>query len=161
MTDDPFTLRPATPADAATVFGLVRALAEYERLAHQVTATEAHFARALAGPAPRAHAVLAEAGGEAVGLALWYYTFSTFTGGPDLFLEDLFVAPTHRGLGIGLALFRHLARIAQADSCRRMEWRVLDWNQPAIDFYHRLGARPMQDWSVMRLERDALADLAA
>ena len=161
MTAEPFTLRPATPADAATVFGLVRALAEYERLAHQVTATEAHFARALAGPAPRAHAVLAEAGGEAVGLALWYYTFSTFAGGPDLFLEDLFVAPTHRGLGIGLALFRHLARIAQADSCRRMEWRVLDWNQPAIDFYHRLGARPMQDWSVMRLERDALAALAA
>ena len=161
MTDDPFTLRPATPADAATVFGLVRALAEYERLAHQVTATEAQFARALAGSAPRAHAVLAEAGGEAVGLALWYYTFSTFAGGPDLFLEDLFVAPTHRGLGIGLALFRHLARVAQADSCRRMEWRVLDWNQPAIDFYHRLGARPMQDWSVMRLERDALAALAA
>ena len=161
MTAEPFTLRPATPADAATVFRLVRALAEYERLAHQVTATEAHFARALAGPAPRAHAVLAEAGGEAVGLALWYYTFSTFAGGPDLFLEDLFVAPGHRGLGIGLALFRHLARIAQADSCRRMEWRVLDWNQPAIDFYHRLGARPMQDWSVMRLERDALAALAA
>jgi GNAT superfamily N-acetyltransferase len=105
--------------------------------------------------------VLAEAGGETVGLALWYYTFSTFAGGPDLFLEDLFVAPGHRGLGIGLALFRHLARIAQADSCRRMEWRVLDWNQPAIDFYHRLGARPMQDWSVMRLERDALAVLAA
>ena len=161
MTAEPFTLRPATPADAATVFRLVRALAEYERLAHQITATEAHFARALAGPAPRAHAVLAEAGGEAVGLALWYYTFSTFAGGPDLFLEDLFVAPTHRGLGIGLALFRHLARIAQADSCRRMEWRVLDWNQPAIDFYRRLGARPMQDWSVMRLERDALAALAA
>ena len=161
MTDDPFTLRPATPADAATVFGLVRALAEYERLAHQVTATEAQFARALAGSAPRAHAVLAEAGGEAVGLALWYYTFSTFAGGPDLFLEDLFVAPTHRGLGIGLALFRHLARVAQADSCRRMEWRVLHWNQPAIDFYRRLGARPMQDWSVMRLERDALAALAA
>lgn len=161
MTAEPFTLRPATPADAATVFRLVRALAEYERLAHQVTATEAHFARALAGPAPRAHAVLAEAGGEAVGLALWYYTFSTFAGGPDLFLEDLFVAPGHRGLGIGLALFRHLARIAQADSCRRMEWRVLDWNQPAIDFYHRLGARPMQDWSVMRLERDALAALTA
>jgi GNAT superfamily N-acetyltransferase len=161
VTAEPFTLRPATPADAATVFRLVRALAEYERLAHQVTATEAHFARALAGPAPRAHAVLAEAGGEAVGLALWYYTFSTFAGGPDLFLEDLFVAPGHRGLGIGLALFRHLARIAQADSCRRMEWRVLDWNQPAIDFYHRLGARPMQDWSVMRLERDALAALTA
>ena len=161
MAADPFTLRLAAPADAPEVFRLVRSLAEYERLADQVTATEDHFARALAGPAPRAHAVLAEAGGRAVGLALWYYTFSTFAGGPDLFLEDLFVDPAHRGLGIGLALFRHLARIAQADSCRRMEWRVLDWNQPAIDFYRRLGARPMQDWSVMRLERDALAALAA
>ena len=161
MTGETFTLRAAAPTDAAAVFALVRALAGYERLAHQVTATEAHFARALSGPAPRAHAALAEAGGEAVGLALWYYTFSTFAGGPDLFLEDLFVAPSHRGLGIGLALFRHLARTAQAEGCRRMEWRVLDWNQPAIDFYRRLGAAPMQDWTVMRLERDALAALAA
>jgi GNAT superfamily N-acetyltransferase len=161
MAADPFTLRLATPADAAEVLRLVRALAEYERLADQVTATEDHFARALAGPAPRAHAVLAEAGGRAVGLALWYYTFSTFAGGPDLFLEDLFVEPGRRGQGIGLALFRHLARTAQDEGCRRMEWRVLDWNQPSIDFYHRLGARPMQDWTVMRLERDALAALAA
>ncbi|MGC8475995.1 MAG: GNAT family N-acetyltransferase [Acetobacteraceae bacterium] len=156
-----FTLRPATAADAAAVFGLVRALAEYERLADQVTATEAHFARALAGPAPRAHAVLAEAGGQAVGLALWYYTFSTFAGGPDLFLEDIFVIPSHRGHGIGLALFRHLARAAREESCRRMEWRVLDWNQSAVDFYRRLGAAPMRDWTVMRLDRDALAALAA
>ena len=161
MAADPFTLRPAAPADAAAVFRLVRALADYERLADQVTATEDHFARALAGPAPRAHAVLAEAGGSAVGLALWYYTFSTFAGGPDLFLEDLFVEPAHRGTGIGLALFRLLARIARDEDCRRMEWRVLDWNQPSIDFYHRLGARPMRDWTVMRLERDALAALAA
>ena len=156
-----FTLRPAAPADAAAVFRLVRALADYERLADQVTATEDHFARALAGPAPRAHAVLAEAGGRAVGLALWYYTFSTFAGGPDLFLEDLFVEPAHRGTGIGVALFRHLARTARDEGCRRMEWRVLNWNQPSIDFYHRLGARPMRDWTVMRLERDALAALAA
>lgn len=161
MTGETFTLRAAAPTDAAAVFALVHALAGYERLAHEVTATEAHFARALSGPTPRAHAALAEAGGDAVGLALWYYTFSTFAGGPDLFLEDLFVAPSHRGLGIGLALFRHLARTAQAEGCRRMEWRVLDWNQPAIDFYRRLGAAPMQDWTVMRLERDALAALAA
>ena len=161
MADEPFTLRPAGPADAAEVLRLVRALAEYERLADEVTATEDHFARALAGPTPRAHAVLAEAGGSAVGLALWYYTFSTFAGGPDLFLEDLFVEPAHRGTGIGVALFRHLARTARDEGCRRMEWRVLNWNQPSIDFYHRIGARPVQDWTAMQLQGPALAALAA
>jgi GNAT superfamily N-acetyltransferase len=157
---DPFTLRDAAPDDAAHVLRLVRALAEYERLLDHVTATEQHFARALAGPAPRAHAVLARVGDEPVGFALWYYTFSTFAGGPDLFLEDIFVAPAHRGTGIGLALFRFLARRARAETCRRMEWRVLNWNQPSIDFYHRLGARPMQDWTVMQLQGPALAALA-
>ena len=158
---DRFTLRAPTPDDVPHVLRLVRALAEYERLAHEVTATEAHFARALFAPCPRAHAVLAWVGTEAVGLALWYYTFSTFVGGPDLFLEDIFVTSEHRGTGIGLALFRHLARSAQAEGCRRMEWRVLNWNRPSIDFYQRLGARPMQDWTVMQLQGPALAALAA
>ena len=158
---DPFVLRPATAADAPHILHLVRALAEYEHLADQVTATADHFARALAAPAPRAHAVLAWVGAAPVGMALWYYTFSTFAGGPDLFLEDLFVEPAHRGSGIGLGLFHHLARAARAEGCRRMEWRVLNWNQPSIDFYHRLGARPMQDWTVMQLRGDALAALAA
>jgi GNAT superfamily N-acetyltransferase len=156
-----FRLRDATPDDAADVLRLVRALAEYERMLHEVVATEDHFARALAGPAPKAYAALAWLDGQAVGLALWYYTFSTFMGGPDLFLEDLFVDPGHRGTGIGLAFFRYLAHRAQTEKCRRMEWRVLNWNQPSIDFYHRLGARPMQDWTVMQLEGPALAALAA
>ncbi len=155
-----FELRAARPEDVPHVLRLVRGLAEYERLLHHVTATEADFARALFGPAPRANAVLAWTGENAVGLALWYYTFSTFTGGPDLFLEDIFVEPIYRGRGIGLALFRYLAGRARAEKCRRMEWRVLNWNQPAIDFYHRIGARPMQDWTVQRLEGEALTALA-
>ena len=142
------------------VVRLVRALAEYERLLHQVTSTEADFRAALFGPQPRAHAFLAELDGTPVGMALWYYTFSTFTGRPDIFLEDLFVEPQHRGTGIGLALLRRLAQQAVTDSCRRVEWRVLNWNQPAIEFYTRIGATPMQDWHVRQLEGDALSALA-
>lgn len=154
------TLRNATPADVADVLRLVRGLAEYERLLHEVVMTEADLHAALFGPAPRACAVLAEADGAAVGLALWYYTFSTFRGRPDIFLEDLFVTPAHRGRGIGLALLRHLAQRAITEDCRRVEWRVLKWNQPAIDFYHRIGARPMEDWHVRQLDGEALAALA-
>ena len=99
-------------------------------------------------------------GARPVGLALWYYTFSTFTGRPDIFLEDLFVEPQHRGAGIGRALLGRLAQQAMADRCRRIEWRVLNWNQPAIDFYTRIGAKPMQDWHVRQLDGNALAALA-
>ncbi len=155
-----FTLRRATAEDVGEVLRLVRALAEYEHLLHEVTSTEDDFRERLFGPCPIAHAVLAEVDGAAAGLALYYYTFSTFTGRPDLFLEDLFVVPTYRGRGIGLALFRHLAGIARDERCRRIEWRVLDWNKPAIDFYTRIGAAPMTDWNVMRLQGDALAALA-
>ncbi len=151
------TLRRATAGDVADIVRLVRALAEYERLLHEVTSTEADFRERLFGACPLAHAILAEAEGAAVGLALYYHTFSTFTGRPDLFLEDLFVMPTYRGRGIGLALFRHLAGIARDEGCRRIEWRVLDWNKPAIDFYRRIGAQPMTDWNVQRLEGPALA----
>jgi len=154
------TIRPATAADAGEIVRLVRALAEYERLLHEVVSTESDFRERLFGPCPVAHAAFAELDGKAVGLALWYYMFSTFTGRCDLFLEDLFVMPEHRGHGIGLGLFRHLARIAVAERCRRIEWRVLNWNQPAIDFYRRIGARPMTDWTVKRLEGPALAALA-
>jgi GNAT superfamily N-acetyltransferase len=156
-----FDLREARPEDVATVLRLVRALAEYERLLHEVTATEADFSRALFGAVPRGHAILAWVGRDAVGLAIWYYTFSTFTCTPDLFLEDIFVEPAYRGQGIGLAMLRDLARRARAQNCRRMEWRVLNWNQPAIDFYRRIGARPMRDWTVQQLEGAALAALAA
>jgi len=154
------SIRAATEADVPDIVRLVRALAEYEKLLHEVVSTEDDFRQRLFGPCPVAHAVLAETGGRAVGLALWFYTFSTFTGRCDLFLEDLFVMPEHRGAGIGLALFRHLARIATQERCRRIEWRVLNWNQPAIDFYRRIGATPMTDWTVKRLEGAALATLA-
>ena len=127
-----FTLRDAAPADVPDVLRLVRGLAEYERLLHEVVMTEADLHAALFGPQPRAYAVLAHADGNAVGLALWYYTFSTFPGRPDIFLEDLFVEPAHRGRGIGLALLRHLAQRAVAENCRRIEWRVLNWNA-AVD----------------------------
>ena len=153
-------LRAAKPSDVGDIVRLVRALAEYEKLLHEVRSTEADFRSRLFGPCPVAHAVLAEAEGAAVGLALYYYTFSTFTGRCDLFLEDLFVMPTYRGRGIGLGLFRHLAGIAKAERCRRIEWRVLNWNQTAIDFYRRIGANPMTEWTVQRLEGPALAALA-
>jgi GNAT superfamily N-acetyltransferase len=154
------TLRRAEAADVGDIVRLVRGLAEYEKLLHEVESTDADFRERLFGASPVAHAVLAEADGAAVGMALYYYTFSTFTGRCDLFLEDLFVMPTYRGLGIGLGLFRHLAGIARDERCRRIEWRVLDWNQPAIDFYRRIGAVPMTEWSVQRLEGPALAALA-
>jgi len=157
----PVILRAARPEDVGDVLRLVRRLADYERLLHEVTANEQHFMAALFDPCPRAHAVLAWVESAPVGFALWYYTFSTFAGGPDLFLEDIFVEPAHRGTGIGRALFRHLARTAQDENCRRMEWRVLNWNQKSIDFYRSIGARPMQDWTVQQLDGPALAALAA
>ncbi|MDE2007884.1 MAG: GNAT family N-acetyltransferase [Rhodospirillales bacterium] len=157
----PGAIRAAEPADLGHILRLIRALAEYERLLDQVRITEADLARALFAPAPRAHALLAWAEDRPVGFALWYYTFSTFAGGPDLFLEDIFVDPSHRGAGLGLGLFRRLAAIARAEKCRRMEWRVLNWNEPSIRFYDRLGAKPMRDWTVMQLDGPALAALAA
>jgi GNAT superfamily N-acetyltransferase len=155
-----FTLRDATPADVPDALRLVRGLAEYEHLLHEVVMTESDLHAALFGPQPRAYAVLAHAHGAAVGLALWYYTFSTFRGRPDIFLEDLFVEPIHRGRGIGLALLRNLAQRAIAENCRRVEWRVLNWNAPSIVFYESLGATKMQDRHVRQLAGDALAALA-
>lgn len=155
-----FTLRDATPSDVPDVLRLVRGLAEYEKLLHEQVATEADFQTALFGPQPRAQAVLAIADNRAVGLAVWYYTFSTFTGRPDMFLEDLFVEPAYRGKRIGLGLLRHLARRAMAEKCRRIDWRMLNWNQPSIDFYESIGARAMQDWHVRQLGGAALRALA-
>ncbi len=155
-----FTLREATPADVPAVLRLVRGLAEYERMLHRVTATEADFAHALFGPRPLAEAMLAEVENRAVGVAIWYYLFSTFTAQPMLYLEDIFVEPAHRSQGIGLTLFRRLAQIARARNCLFMEWSVLNWNQPAIDFYRRIGAQPVTDWTVQRLDAKGMAALA-
>lgn len=127
---------------------------------HEVTATEATLRETLFGPLPRAHAALAEIGGDAVGLALFYYTLNTFKSLSNIFLEDLFVVPEHRGTGIGLGLMRYLARLAVTENCGRIEWRVLNWNKPAIDFYHRLGAEPIKYWHTLLLRGDGLVALA-
>lgn len=161
MPEAAFTIRDAVAADVPDIRRLTRALADYEKLLHEAVATEDDFREQMFGPVPRAYAMLAERPGQPpVGMALWYYTFSTFTGRPDIYLEDLFVEPSARGSGIGLALFRRLARRAVADNCRRIDWQVLKWNQPSITFYEQLGATRMQDWHVMQLGGAALRALA-
>jgi GNAT superfamily N-acetyltransferase len=154
-------LRAAVPGDVPLILRFIRELAEYERLAHQVVADEAGLAVALFGPRPYAEVVIAEAAGEPAGFALFFHNFSTFLGRPGIYLEDLYVPPALRGRGIGAKLLSHLAALAEQRGCGRLEWSVLDWNEPAIGFYRRLGARPLDDWSVFRLEGEALARLAA
>jgi GNAT superfamily N-acetyltransferase len=149
------------PNDVPDVLRLVRGLADYEKLLHHVTATEADIHRLLFGPRPFARAALAAADGRAVGVVLWYHTVGTFAGRLGVYVEDVFVEPAYRGKGIGLALFRHVAHAALAENCACMEWRVLTWNQPAIDFYRKLGARPLTDWHTMELRGAALAELGA
>lgn len=140
---------------------LVRGLAEYEHKLQDAVVTESDLHALLFGSPPRAHAVLAEWPGQpAVGIALYYYTVTTFAGRSGMFLEDLFVEPEHRGAGIGLALLRHLAIRAVAENCKAIEWRVLTWNQPAIDFYQRLGAAELQGWQTRELGGAALIALA-
>jgi GNAT superfamily N-acetyltransferase len=146
--------------DVALLLRLIEALADYERLSGEVVATEAMLRHALFGPRPSAEAVLAYVGPDAVGFAAWFYNYSTFVGRPGLYLEDIFVQPEWRGRGIGRALLRHLARLAVARGCGRMEWAVLDWNEPAIRFYRSLGAQAMDGWTVYRLTGAALKQLA-
>jgi GNAT superfamily N-acetyltransferase len=153
-------LRPAGPADVPTLLGLIRGIAEYERLAHEVEATEALLREHGFGPRPVFEAILAERDGHAVGFALYFFTYSTFTGRPTLYLEDLFVRPEERRAGIGRQLLRRLARVAVERRCGRMEWSVLDWNTPARDFYFRLGARAMDEWTVFRMTPEAFGRLA-
>jgi GNAT superfamily N-acetyltransferase len=155
------TLRPATDADVPQIVAFIRALADYERLLHEVVATEHGIRRALFGPRPYAEVILAEADGVPVGFALFFHTFSTFLGQPGLYLEDLFVVPEARGTGVGKALLAELARLAIARGCGRVEWAVLTWNAPAIRFYDSLGATPNEAWTVYRLTGDPLAALAA
>jgi GNAT superfamily N-acetyltransferase len=153
-------VRPAAPADAGLLFALVTELAEYERLVDAVRTTEKDLARLLFDEPPRLHALVVESDGEAVGFALWYYNVSSFEG-PGLYLEDLFVRPQARGQGAGRALLEALARRCAEEGLTRMEWAVLDWNRPAIEFYESLGARPMKDWILTRLSGGALRRLAA
>ncbi len=150
---------PATEHDIPIVLGLIRALADYEKLADAVVATEDSLCRTMFGSKPEAEAVIARVNGEAVGFALWFHNYSTFLGRRGLYLEDLFVLPPWRGHGIGRALLAHLARVAVERGCGRMEWAVLDWNEPAIGFYKRLGAQPMDEWTTFRLTGEALSKL--
>lgn len=155
-------LRPATESDLDTIIELIRALAEYEREPDAVRLDRAIFRNHLFGPKPYAEVLLAETPkGTSAGFALFFHNFSTWEGKPGLYLEDLFVRPELRGHGYGKALLKALARIALERDCARMEWSVLDWNEPSIQFYKALGALPMDEWTTYRLTGDALVHLAA
>ena len=153
-------IRPAKPGDEALVCAFIRDLADYERLLHECEATEATIGAALFGPFPRVFCDIAEADGAPVGFALWFYNFSTFRAKHGIYLEDLFVRPEFRGRGIGKALLVHLAQRAVREGCARFEWSVLDWNEPSIAFYKSLGAKPLADWTMFRVDGDALGQLA-
>jgi GNAT superfamily N-acetyltransferase len=155
-----FTLRSATIDDVPSILGFIIELAEYEKLAHEVVATEDTLRETLFGPTPYAQVIIAELAGVPVGYALFFHNFSTFTGRPGIYLEDLYVQPKYRGQGFGKLLLAYLARKAVDMNCTRVEWSVLDWNQPAIDFYRSIGALPMDGWTVQRLDGDRLASFA-
>ncbi|MBS1869662.1 MAG: GNAT family N-acetyltransferase [Actinobacteria bacterium] len=153
-------IRPATREDAPLLLELIGALADYERLRDEVVLDVALLERHLFGERPAAEAVIAQTAGEPVGYALFFSTFSTFLGRPGIWLEDLFVLPAHRRGGIGRALLEHVAQLAVARGCGRLEWSALDWNEPALDFYRGLGARRLPEWHLHRLDGTALAAVA-
>ncbi len=153
-------IRPASRADVPEIVSLIRALAVYEKLPHEVDLDDAALAEHLFGPRPYAECLMAEDAGAVVGFALFFHNYSTFGGKPGLYLEDLFVIPEARGRGHGKALFLELARLAKARNCGRLEWAVLDWNEPAIGFYKSLGAVAKDEWTTYRLMGDALTELA-
>ena len=154
-------VRVATAPDVPWIHELMRGLAVYEKLEHAFVSTPADLNEALFGARPVCDAILAELDGAPVGFALYFTTYSTFVGRPGIYLEDLFVLPEHRGKGAGKALLARLAAIAVERKCARLEWAVLDWNEPSIGFYKSLGAVPMDEWTVYRMTGDALAKLAA
>jgi GNAT superfamily N-acetyltransferase len=160
MKTENFLIRPATSGDVPVILELIRALATYERAPNDVTATENGLVEVLFDEKPSAEVLLAFENEIAVGFAVFFHNFSTWLGRPGLYLEDLFVRPEHRGKGYGRALLIYLAKIARERGCGRMEWAVLDWNKPAIEFYRKLGAKPLDEWTVFRLTRDGIAKLA-
>lgn len=153
-------IRRARPGDAGLVLAFIRELAEYEKLAHEVEATEAMIADALFGDDPRLFCAIAEWAGEAVGFAVWFLNFSTFSGRHGIYLEDLYVRPSHRGKGLGKALLVYLGRECIDNGWSRLQWAVLDWNAPSIAFYKSLGAVMMDDWTLCRVSGPALTRLA-
>ena len=154
-------IEPATPDDVPALMTLIRALAEYEKLAHQVRTDPEALREHLFGRRPYAEAIIARMNGEPVGYALWFHNYSSFLSKPGLYLEDVFVLPEHRGAGVGRALLREVARVARERGCGRMEWSVLDWNEPAIEFYRRIGADVMPDWRICRMDEAAIARMSA
>lgn len=158
--EEQFLIRPAAAGDVPDLLRLIRGLAEYEKLAHMAVGTEAQLKSALFGPRPAAEALIAEYHGRSVGFALFFTTFSTFLCKPGIYLEDLFVEPGHRGLGIGKALLKGLAKLAVERDCGRLEWRVLDWNQPSIDFYKSLGGQLLPEWILVRMTEGEFRGLA-
>ncbi|KTE17287.1 GNAT family N-acetyltransferase [Sphingopyxis sp. H115] len=154
------SIRPATPADLPLIAEFIRDLAAYEQLAHEVRFDEAKLGANLFGPRPYAEVVIGEIDGSPQGFALFFHNFSTFEGRPGIYLEDLFVRPEARGSGLGKALLSHLAKLGVERGCARLEWSVLDWNTPSIGFYQSLGAKLMDEWTVMRVDGDALTKLA-
>jgi len=160
MASDQIRLEPATQNDVPVILRFIRELADYEKLTHEVVATEETLRTSLFGPRPAAEAVIAYTGDEPVGFAVYFQTFSTFLGRPGLSLEDLYVTPSRRGQRIGRRLLAYVARVAVERECGRLEWSVLDWNEPALAVYRRIGARPMDEWTVQRLTGDALRLLA-
>jgi GNAT superfamily N-acetyltransferase len=154
-------IEPATILDLPAIVHLVRQLAAYEKLLDEVVATTEDYQRALFGPDRHAEALIAFIDDVPVGFALFFSTFSTFLGKRGIYLEDIFVEPPHRGQGIGKALLKKLAEIAKERNCGRMEWSVLTWNQPSIEFYHRMGAVTLEEWRMFRLTGDALESLGS
>jgi GNAT superfamily N-acetyltransferase len=152
-------IRRATPTDVAVILQMIRDLAEYERMSEHAVASEADMREALFGLHPAAEVLIAYAGDQPAGFALFFHNFSTFLGRPGVHLEDLFVRPEARGHGHGLALLRELGRIARDRGCGRIEWNVLDWNEPSIAFYRSLGAQAMEEWLLYRLTGDAMVAL--
>ena len=160
ISEKDFIVRPAHIGDCPTILAFIKQLAEYEKLAHEVVATEEKLQKTLFGEHPGAEVIIAEYQGSAVGFALFFTNYSTFLAKPGIYLEDLYVQPDMRGRGFGKQLLIHLAGLAHQRDCGRLEWSVLDWNQPAIDFYKSLGAESMDDWTVNRLSGESLMTLA-
>ena len=161
MSLDELNLRAATPADVPVLFELIKALAEYEKLSHAVTGNAASLEAHLSGVRPYAEAIVAEFAGQPVGFSLFFHNYSTFLTQPGIYIEDLFVLPEYRGRGIGKELVTYVAQLAQERNCGRLEWSVLDWNQPAIGFYKRIGASILDEWRICRVTGDSLSSLAS
>jgi GNAT superfamily N-acetyltransferase len=157
---DAIRITPATPGDVPVILSFIRELAEYEKLLDRVTATEQLLRHTLFGPRPYAEVLIARLGERPVGYALFFHNYSTFLARPGIYLEDVYVRPASRGRGVGKALLREVARVARERDCGRLEWSVLDWNQPSIDFYLSLGAKPLDEWTMYRMDEAAIAALA-